>query len=191
VESNLLSKYLMYKYVYGHRSVRVAPAMIKKAVLLGLRDGMIRCEELYRLDDEEFFSRFSQKGGPFHLVRNVADRVLYKKVFDSAYDPERHSGLLPLQARLDAERRICERLRSEAGVMAEEDEVIIDIPEPVSFEIDLKVILKDRIVRYPEAGSVFDASVVKGFTRALRFTRIVASPRVATAASEKGFRWDD
>ena len=37
IENILFSKYLMYKSVYWHKTVRVATAMIKKAIILGLR----------------------------------------------------------------------------------------------------------------------------------------------------------
>ncbi|GAI78327.1 unnamed protein product, partial [marine sediment metagenome] len=36
VESILFSKYLMYRTVYWHKAVRIATAMIKKAILMGL-----------------------------------------------------------------------------------------------------------------------------------------------------------
>jgi HD superfamily phosphohydrolase len=51
VESLLFAKYQMYRSVYWHRTVRIATAMIKKAVLLGLAEGDLDKEKLYGLDD--------------------------------------------------------------------------------------------------------------------------------------------
>jgi HD superfamily phosphohydrolase len=57
VESLLFAKYLMYRSVYWHKSVRSATAMIKKAVLLALKSGVLFPQELYGLDDDGFHAR--------------------------------------------------------------------------------------------------------------------------------------
>ena len=64
LEDILFSKYLMYKTVYWHKTVRIATAMIKKAVAMGLADGAITRSDLYGLDDEEFFAHFSSSRYP-------------------------------------------------------------------------------------------------------------------------------
>ena len=64
LENLLFSKYLMYKTVYWHKTVRIATAMIKKAIAAALAEGAVRREELYGLDDEEFFSRFTSREVP-------------------------------------------------------------------------------------------------------------------------------
>ena len=46
VEQVLFSKYMMYRSLYWHKGVRSATAMIKKAVLTALRDGVITFDDL-------------------------------------------------------------------------------------------------------------------------------------------------
>ena len=57
VENVLFSKYLMYKTVYWHSDVRISTALVKKAVYLGLSGNHIKAEELYGMDDHEFFHK--------------------------------------------------------------------------------------------------------------------------------------
>ena len=60
LENILFSKYLMYKTVYWHKTVRIATAMIKKAIAMALEEGAIGTQDLYGLDDEQFSARFSR-----------------------------------------------------------------------------------------------------------------------------------
>ena len=77
VENILFSKFLMYRAVYWHRTVRVATAMIKKAVFMGLTEQVIRPDDLYGLDDELFFARFGDDPyPPFELIAEVGLRRL-------------------------------------------------------------------------------------------------------------------
>ena len=73
LEDILFSKYLMYKTVYWHKTVRIATAMIKKAVAMALKDGAITRGDLYGLDDEEFFAAFPLRPAirPFGLIQRV------------------------------------------------------------------------------------------------------------------------
>ncbi|MDR1901858.1 MAG: HD domain-containing protein, partial [Treponema sp.] len=77
VESILFSKYLMYRTVYWHHSVRSATAMIKKALIGGLEDGLIVAEDLYNLDDQSLFALMESRGsgggrgGLFSLAAKV------------------------------------------------------------------------------------------------------------------------
>jgi HD superfamily phosphohydrolase len=167
VENILFSKYLMYKTVYWHKTVRIATAMIKKAVITGLLDGSIQNSDLYGLDDNEFFTRYTKSFHPvMELIEMVNKRQLYKCVHEISFtcENELHAALTDLEYRLDFEKQKTKELGC--------TDLIIDIPEPISFEINLPVLSKGKYTSYINSESVFSGPVVKGFTRSLRKIRV-------------------
>ncbi|MBI9106851.1 MAG: HD domain-containing protein [Spirochaetales bacterium] len=169
VENILFSKYLMYKTVYWHKTVRIATAMIKKAMITALLDGSINPNDLYGLDDNRFFSRYTESFHPvMSLIDMVNERKLYKCVSETPFDSgdRLHASLTDLEYRLDFEKQKTKELGC--------TDIIIDIPEPISFEINLPVLDGGRYTSYIESESVFSGPVVEGFTRSLRKIRVYA-----------------
>ncbi len=181
VENLLFSKYLMYRTVYWHKTVRIATAMIKKAVLMGMRAGAVVPTDLYGIDDEQFSRLFSKlytvAAG---LVDRVTHRNLYKMIFETNFDgsEQLHLKLTNVQSRLQFEQHLAKRLSKLCGMEVAEEQVIIDIPEPISFEVDLPILTGEGFVPFPKSGSVFTGPVVQGFTRALRKLRLIVAPEV-------------
>jgi HD superfamily phosphohydrolase len=143
IENILFSKYLMYKTVYWHKTVRIATAMIKKAVVIGLRDGAIQREDLYGLDDEEFFARFTPARCPaFRLIADVRRRVLHRQVLRLPFraDCPQHVALEDGGARTALEDRIAAEAAEVLGRRVPAESVIVDVPERISFEVDVPVI---------------------------------------------------
>ncbi len=183
VENILFSKYLMYRAVYWHRTVRVATAMIKKALFLGMQEDIITPRELYGLDDETLHRAFVPERHPaFVLIRQVAARRLYKNVYDAPFDPDHpeHSHLTELSERAAQEARIARKLSRILRRDVLPHEIIIDIPESVSFEISMPIVLGERVVDYPRAGTVFTPQVIQDFTRTLRRIRLFAPASLAS-----------
>jgi hypothetical protein len=173
VESILFSKYLMYRTVYWHPTVRSATAMIKKALLGGLRDGVIRKDELYGLDDQGLFNLMADRDHPlFSLAREVREGPLYPAVAEFPFDPAHHP-LTAIENRYRHEEALAGELSAALGRIPPE-ELIIDLPEPVNFETGLSVRDETRL----SAGSsgVFTAEVVEGFIKSLRIIRIFVAP---------------
>ncbi len=86
VENLLFSKYLMYKTVYWHKTVRIATGMIKKALFMALKEGTIQDADLYNIDDEQFFQILSKKEyRPFSLIEGVLNRNFYKSVIEKEF----------------------------------------------------------------------------------------------------------
>ncbi len=172
VESVLFSKYLMYKTVYWHRTVRVATAMVKKALLLGIESGEIKRENLYGLDDEEFFLLFSRSRYPgFSIITDVLNRKLFKVIFSIPFNDKNnlHRALVKLDRRLREEREILGEVHRLTGKHYMDTDVIIDIPEPISFELELPVVQKDgNVVNFKDSSSVFRGNVVDKFVTSLR-----------------------
>ena len=182
VESLLFSKYLMYKTVYWHKTVRVATAMVKKAVCMGLCSGIIEKSQLYWLDDQEFFKFFEMSHfPPFQLVNDVLNRNLYKTVFRARFDPNNrmHNQLESITTRLTYEEKIAQRITKLTGKKVADHEIIIDIPEKISFEIELPVldISGGGYLPFRDTGSVFSESVIEGFSRCLRYISVICRPK--------------
>ncbi len=182
VENILFSKYLMYRAVYWHRTVRVATAMIKVGLYHGLTEGFIDERDLYGLNDETFYAGFcSHEERPFDLIRRVYDRQLYVPAADLGFDETNpaHARLANLEDRAAVEKRLHRLISRRLGREIDPLDIIVDIPEAESFEVSFPVIDGDRIIDYPDAGSVFTPHVIEDFTRTLRRIRMILEPGVA------------
>jgi hypothetical protein len=62
--------------------------------------------------------------------------------------------------------------------------VVVDVPEKIGFEVRFPVAFDDRLVDYPNAGTVFTPAVVADFTRTLRRIRLMLAPEIAATATE-------
>jgi uncharacterized protein len=143
IENILFSKYLMYKTVYWHKTVRIATAMIKKALVIGLRDGAIRREDLYGLDDEQFFAQFTPARSPaFRLIADVRRRVLHRQVLRLPFraDFAEHRALEDGAARTALEDRIAAEAAAVLGRPVPAESVVVDVPERISFDADIPVV---------------------------------------------------
>jgi HD superfamily phosphohydrolase len=175
VESVLFSKYLMYRTVYWHRSVRSATAMIKTALLRGLRDGAITKDELYNLDDQGLFTLMEARTHPlFFLARRVRDGRLYAAAAEFPYDEAVHRCLLDIENRSRHEEALARELSGALGSRIRPGELIIDIPEPITFETGLYI--TDESCYFGEGSGGFKTAVMEGFVKSLRIVRIFVDP---------------
>ena len=178
VENILFSKYLMYKTVYWHKVVRIATAMIKKAIYFGLQEDCINPEDLYGLTDQDLSNIYGKKIFPYSgLVRRVANRDLYKMVYEVDFDGtnRNHMAILGLESRFQKEAKIASLLNTKKRKVTGED-IILDIPEQISFGIDLPIINNGEIIPFSQAPSVFTPPVINSFTRNLRKIRLIVNP---------------
>jgi len=137
VEAILFAKYLMYRTVYWHRQVRAATSMIKKALLEGLESKVIAREELYDLDDQGLFTLLREKTGS-DKTRNALAEAVWKGNFYSVaaeipFIEADHACLRDINRRSHYEEQVAEILRR-AGIPLGSGDLIIDVPEPISFE---------------------------------------------------------
>lgn len=169
VESVLFSKYLMYRTVYWHRQVRSATAMIKKALLGGLESAVLAPEELYNLDDQGLFALMNSRSHPFFcLADKLREGRFYAVAAEFPYQDE-YRDLLDISKRSQYEENLAGVLR-EAGVPIKPEAVIIDVPEPVSFETGLFV--RDENRYFAESSSAFGAETVNSFVKTLYTIRV-------------------
>jgi HD superfamily phosphohydrolase len=173
VESVLFSKYLMYRTVYWHRQVRSVTAMIKKALLGGLESAVIAPEELYNLDDQGLFALMASRSHPlFCLADKLREGRFYAVAAEFPYH-DAYRGLLDIGKRSRYEENLAGALW-EAGVPIKPEAVIIDVPEPVSFETGLFV--RDEARYFAESSSAFGTETVNSFVKTLYTIRVFIDP---------------
>ncbi|MDR2158452.1 MAG: HD domain-containing protein [Treponema sp.] len=180
VESILFSKYLMYRTVYWHHSVRSATSMIKKALLLSLEAGLVTEEELYNLDDQGLFTLLrnrASRSGAAETAASLAEAVregrLYGTAAEFSFVEADHLRLRDIKNRSRYEENLAGALR-EAGIPLGPGALIIDVPEPVSFETGLHV--NDEDCFFGESSSAFTLETVNSFVKSLYIIRVFVDP---------------
>ena len=190
VEQVLFSKYMMYRNLYWHKGVRGATAMIKKAVLSGLRDGVIKLDDLYLRDDYSFLSlcRMHDDYEPFSLVEMVEDGSIEERLVWKPYD---RNGKLEAKAsdiakRYETENEIFSMLSSRYPGLREY-EVIIDIPEPISFETEVRILRENGLSDSPGEDEMLFSKAGPFFSKNLRKVALYLPPYIDQKDAEGAF----
>ena len=192
VEQVLFSKYMMYKSLYWHKGVRGATAMIKKALILAIEDGVIKYDDLYFLDDNEFTTLCKQRRAmcdALELVDRVEHNDLLERLVERDYNDR---GRIEREGRKPIERRkleiiIWEKLKAIYPEL-KEYEVILDIPEPINFETHIKVIAQDgSISLIDDERLIFSSGVSKAFQENLRKVSLYLPSYVKQKDAEMAF----
>ena len=178
VESILFSKYLMYRTVYWHRQVRAVTSMIKKALINGLETGQITGEDLYNLDDYSLFSLLEKKikkieSSPINgaaLVEYVREGNIYASILEISPDKAGFKTLKDVKNRGKIEEKLTEDLRGAGLEEIKGEDIIIDIPEPVSFETGL--FITDEKRDFSDSSSAFKPQTVDAFIQTLYTIRV-------------------
>jgi len=178
VESILFSKYLMYRTVYWHRQVRAVTAMLKKLLINGLESGQIMGEDLYNLDDSSLFTLLEQKIkknsrnssiNGINLLESVREGKFYATAAEISHENVDFQAIRSIKDRAKYEEKLAEGLRRRGFEIKGED-IIIDIPEPVSFETGL--FITDEKRSFSESSSAFKPQTVNAFIQTLYTIRI-------------------
>ncbi|MCL2705733.1 MAG: hypothetical protein FWE72_05945, partial [Spirochaetaceae bacterium] len=124
---------------------------------------------------------------PFSLLKNISERKLYKMVLEIPFNNENknHNLLTSLDKRHEKENEILSFIKKKYFPNCGEESVIIDIPEKISFEVNLPVFRKNKFDNFTESGSVFNESVIKGFTETLRKIRVFMPKNICEKLLEK------
>ena len=190
VEHLLFAKYSMYKNVYWHPKVRSATATIKKALFLALEEGSITQELLFNLDDESLYHLLEQKAPPpiYNLAQRVHNNQLLEERGSLPYNSEIHSSLFSDKLfRREAEHSLWEALRKSYPPLSPL-EVVIDIPEEVSFEANLMIELEDKSLKdFSEVDPLFTPSTVALFTKSIRQIRLFLPPYISEEVAKGPF----
>ena len=173
VEQILFSKYMMYKSIYWHKGVRSATAMIKKALITAINDHSITFEDLYGIDDSTFFllCRDKKKMTP---ALEMVERVEYNHLLErKAVKEYERRGVIETKGkrpedRIEMENTIYNRLNRSYPLL-KPWEVVIDIPEPISFETHISIYSPDGTVSdISDEEMVFTGEISSLFQKSLR-----------------------
>jgi HD superfamily phosphohydrolase len=166
----------MYKAVYWHRSVRSATSMIKKALIAALEKRVIAKEELYDLDDQGLFALMSARSRMLPIL-SLGDKVkngcLYETIAEIPFDEYGYLESVEyadIAKRSASEERLAEALGKATGVSIAAEEVIIDVPEPISFETGLYV--TDEQCSFSKSSALVNEETIRSFKKKLRIQRI-------------------
>lgn len=175
VEHLLFAKYSMYKNVYWHPKVRSATATIKKALFLALEEGAITQEGLFNLDDESLYHLLEEKAPPplYNLAQRVHNNQLLEERGSFPYNASYYNVLFGDKLyRREVEEALWSELKGKYPQLSPL-EVVIDIPEEVSFEADLMIELEDKGLKpFAEVDPLFTPSAVALFTQSIRQIRL-------------------
>ncbi|MEW6328726.1 MAG: HD domain-containing protein [Candidatus Micrarchaeota archaeon] len=123
-ESLLIARFLMFSAVYFHHTVRIASAMLQRAIRLGLADGTVDCGDMLVMDDAELEMRLKESRWARELVERIENRKLLKR----AYEIEMSKLGKGVQRKL-GEKKYVEKIEREIGEKARaEFHVIVDVP---------------------------------------------------------------
>lgn len=174
IENVLFSKYLMYKTVYWHRGVRIATALVKKALFLALKNGELVADNLYGMDDDSFLQTMLSLDPELQQMMEDSETPYSYQILGS-WDYEstgaRHP-LMDLENRLAKEKEIYGQIKS-LGYSLKQNQVLIDITGKISFEVDLPVLHHGELTAFPETDTVFTRDVVHDFTERLQKIRVI------------------
>lgn len=177
LENVLFSKYLMYKSVYWHKSVRISTALIRKAVYEALKHGYLDKERFYRMNDHDFFKYCEdRKEEALKLVAKAEFPWQYKVIEDICFDSssDLHNKLTDTDFKSAYEEDLRLKIKDETGSDPGKYDVLIDVPPRISFELPFA------------SETVFTRPVVDGFTAAIRRIRLIVPQQTASILEEKG-----
>jgi len=182
LENVLFSKYLMYKSVYWHKSVRISTALIRKAVFIALKNDLIDKEKLYRMNDHEFHKFCSEsKDEVLSLVVKAESPWQYKVIEDVCFSNQSvfHKKLTDPDFKTSYENKLNRLLKDKTGLKLGQFDVLIDVPSKISFELPFK------------SETVFTRPVVDGFTESLRRIRLIVPQETAKEIEKKKIKIDE
>jgi HD superfamily phosphohydrolase len=167
IQHLLFSKYLMYKNVYWHPVTRSATAMIKKGVLLALKEGLFKEEDLYDLDDYSFSELFRPIKGTFSekLFSSVKQSNL---LLQKGTTPVKEEKIYTHQEKEKLEEIIFKEIKKSFPEL-QKWEVVLDIPEKVSFEANIPIVYENgKVEDFNLSDTLFSGNVEKSFSSSLQ-----------------------
>lgn len=146
-QSLVFARYMMFFNVYWHHTCRICTVMFLRAIQDALAAGVLRAWELERTDDGALLALLEQRASPSSssgdLGRRLTNRRLYKRALEYVDGDEAYALLAPLKQDPNR-RRALEQAWSDAlgssGHRPKGHDVLIDIPEQKTFNIDMPVL---------------------------------------------------
>lgn len=155
-ESTLLARYFMYPTVYQHHTTRIVNSMFRVSLKHMLEYGYVEEEDLKYLDDGDLINiTRNTKGLPANTMKNLDTRHLYKitdTINLSEYEKPEEFFKMDEKVLHEAESEIAYKLDIPP------EEVIIDMPEALSFEkMDIKVETTNGLKPLSQVSTIIDS----------------------------------
>jgi len=195
VHSLISARQEMFDNVYWHHTNRACMAMLLRAVQDALEAGGLAPEELPRHDDASLLARLAEPAMPPStraLVGGLRGRVLHRRALEISpragaisawldrlfFDPPR---------RKRAETALGQALAEAIGLEIASHEVLLDIPKPERWEVDIWVYSARPAVGLEPLMSWLDATGASAeqlarYEQHQRRVRVVVSPRLRELA---------
>ncbi len=187
-ESALLARYFMYPTVYQHHTTRIVNSMFRVSLSKLLEDNIIEEDELRYLDDGDLINITRNTPGlPEKTMKNLDTRHLYKKTDTiNLAQFEEPSTVVEMDKKYltEAEVEIANKLDLEP------EEVIIDMPEELSFR-KMNVLVESDVGLKPltEVSTIINSLKQAQYNYA--DLALFMSPENKEKALEKNIKIDD
>lgn len=208
LESLVFAKYMMFRHIYWHHTVRIVVAMFTRFIQDGINAGIIDSSLFYNMSDDaliEKLSEYSEAIPAGDLINRVKNRDLYKRGFtlypehpageeDFAISKSEFEQVKLLQQHPDRRREketaICSLLARNENISLMGYEVLLDIPRiSTVFDIDdfreLHVLISPqtgktaRFVPYNSYGfTQLTADFAQQFERFSRRVQVICKPDI-------------
>ncbi len=129
-ESLLVARFMMFSAVYLHKTVRIATAMLHRAIEKSVEDGTVKPEEFLTMGDEVAYWRMAESPSAKRYAEGLMERRLYKEI---AFIPEK-------KITREGSARLEKELSGKFGC-----DIIVDYPTQFSKTVELKVKTKDGL----------------------------------------------
>jgi len=123
-ESLLVARFMMFSAVYLHKTVRIATAMLHRAIKESIEDKTIKPEEFIYMGDEVAYWRMSRSSSAKKYAEGILKRKLYKEI-------------MPVPKK-KISRETAKKLEKELSEKFDCD-IMIDYPTQFSKTVELKV----------------------------------------------------
>lgn len=127
-ESLLVARFMMFSTVYLHKTVRIATAMLHRAIRNSIEDGTIKPEEFVNMGDDVAYWKMKESKEGSEYANRILERRLYKEVAEIPQEKISREDAAKLEKEL-SEKFNCD--------------IIIDYPTQFSKTVELKVLKKD------------------------------------------------
>ena len=153
LQSFVFARYLMHYNVYGHHAVRVPTVMFLRAVQDAIQAEEVTPEKLSHWDDAGALALIIESSDPdgssATLVKRLLDRRPYKNALELDERHPSYASLIKLRDDASWRRRVEEGwarylTRYRKGIAGPFD-ILIDLPERKSFDVDLRLIRRSPL----------------------------------------------
>ena len=155
VESLMFARYLMFRCVYWHHTIRIIAAMLQRAVGIALNAGEFNPVRIFKSTEDELLTYVCRNNRAAELVQNIKDRKLHKRAKKwgrRELTGEQREKVNMLYYKREERYKLESKLKSRVessltGKSLRDDDILFDIPM-LSIDIpgldNLKVLIRDN-----------------------------------------------